>query len=332
MGKNNVLISVVIPLYNKAHTIVKTLDTVFAQTYRNFEIVIVDDGSTDNGVQVICDNFNDSRIRIVRQKNSGVSVARNRSVDEAKGDWISFLDADDEWLPEYLEEVSEAIKRKVDTHVILAGRYSQNIRTGHKVSNVPSKYKDKVVSIGFFENPHVFMHISATTIKADILKPLTTWNNFIEGQKSNEDFTFLFRIIMHCSNVLYIGKPLSIYNGGIEGQATSVLKKQKILDDGILFRNAVWNEFTFIADKTTRKEFKIFMRYETRHTVLGMIRTCQYEQLRYFLDGLNRICILNSFNFLELFLYRHRSVKIFTLVYIYFTKLIWRCHGFPRIK
>lgn len=71
------MITVVIPLYNKAHTIKDTLNTVLNQTYSEYEIIIVNDGSTDNGVQIIKDNFNDKRIRIINQKNFGVSVARN---------------------------------------------------------------------------------------------------------------------------------------------------------------------------------------------------------------------------------------------------------------
>lgn len=94
-----IMISVIIPLYNKAHTIVNTLNTVLNQTYHDFEVVIVNDGSTDNGVEVIKQNFNDLRIRIINQKNAGVSAARNRGIQESRGKWISFLDADDEWMP-----------------------------------------------------------------------------------------------------------------------------------------------------------------------------------------------------------------------------------------
>ena len=90
-----IMISVVIPLYNKAHTIVHTLSTVMRQNYADYEVVIVDDGSTDNGVQLILEHFKDPRIRIVSQENAGVSVARNRGVDEAKGEWVAFLDGDD---------------------------------------------------------------------------------------------------------------------------------------------------------------------------------------------------------------------------------------------
>lgn len=68
------MITVVIPLYNKAHTIKDTLNTVLNQTYSEYEIIIVNDGSTDNGVQIIKDNFNDKRIRIINQKNFGVSL------------------------------------------------------------------------------------------------------------------------------------------------------------------------------------------------------------------------------------------------------------------
>ena len=71
------MISVVIPLYNKAHTIVNTLQTVLNQTFKDFEVIIINDGSTDNGVEVINKHFNDSRIKIINQDNQGVSAARN---------------------------------------------------------------------------------------------------------------------------------------------------------------------------------------------------------------------------------------------------------------
>lgn len=96
------MISVVIPLYNKEKQIANTLNTVLNQTFQKFEIIIVNDGSTDKSIEEV-NKIKDSRIRIINQKNAGVSAARNRGIEEAKYDLIAFLDADDEWKPEYLE-------------------------------------------------------------------------------------------------------------------------------------------------------------------------------------------------------------------------------------
>lgn len=95
------MISVVIPLYNKEKSIASTLQTVLNQTFTDYEIVIVNDGSTDNSVTEV-EKVQDDRIRLIHQQNAGVSAARNRGVEEAKGELIAFLDADDEWKPEYL--------------------------------------------------------------------------------------------------------------------------------------------------------------------------------------------------------------------------------------
>lgn len=95
------MISVVVPLYNKEKQIAHTLQSVFNQTFQDFEIVIVDDGSTDGSVAEVA-KYSDSRIRLIRQTNAGVSAARNRGIEEARYDLIAFLDADDEWKPEYL--------------------------------------------------------------------------------------------------------------------------------------------------------------------------------------------------------------------------------------
>lgn len=95
------MISVVIPLYNKQSSIVSTLNTVLNQRYQDFEIVVVDDGSTDHSADEVR-RISDHRIRLVSQPNAGVSAARNRGIEEAKGVFIAFLDADDEWHPDYL--------------------------------------------------------------------------------------------------------------------------------------------------------------------------------------------------------------------------------------
>ena len=100
--------SFVIPLFNKQSYIHQTISSALAQRYQDFEMLIVDDGSTDESIEVV-NSIKDSRIRIVTQKNAGVSVARNRGIHEANGEWICFLDADDWQHPSYLEKVVELI-------------------------------------------------------------------------------------------------------------------------------------------------------------------------------------------------------------------------------
>lgn len=101
------LVSVIMPSYNTAEYIKNSIDSVIRQTYKNWELIIVDDCSTDNTDEIV-GSFNDSRIRYFKnEKNSGAAVSRNRALREAKGKWIAFLDSDDLWLPEKLEKQLE---------------------------------------------------------------------------------------------------------------------------------------------------------------------------------------------------------------------------------
>ena len=108
------MISVVIPLYNKEKSIVATLQSVLAQTYKDYEVIIVDDGSTDNSLNVVrsfVHSFTDSSvIKIIRQSNAGVSAARNRGIEEAKGEYVAFLDGDDFWDKDFLKEMAKLIE------------------------------------------------------------------------------------------------------------------------------------------------------------------------------------------------------------------------------
>lgn len=95
------MFSVVIPLYNKENYIESTIKAVLLQNYKDFEVIVVDDSSTDNSLSIV-QSIDDNRIRIFRKVNEGVSAARNYGVLKAKGDFIAFLDADDIWEPDYL--------------------------------------------------------------------------------------------------------------------------------------------------------------------------------------------------------------------------------------
>lgn len=100
------MISVIIPLYNKERQIRATLESVLRQSYTDYEIVVVDDGSTD-GSAAIVESIHDARLRLIRQENGGVSAARNRGIHEAKGGYVAFLDADDLWDPDFLKTLHQ---------------------------------------------------------------------------------------------------------------------------------------------------------------------------------------------------------------------------------
>lgn len=108
MISENVQVSVVIPTYNRAPYVTMAIESALAQSYQDYEIIVVDDGSTD-GTRDVLEPYRD-RIRYMYQDNKGVSAARNTGIQEARGEWIAFLDSDDEWLPNKLEIQMKHIK------------------------------------------------------------------------------------------------------------------------------------------------------------------------------------------------------------------------------
>ena len=145
------MISVVIPLYNKEAIIRKSLESVLTQDYDDFEVVVVNDGSTDRSAEIV-KSIHDPRITLIEQKNGGPSKARNTGVKHAKGEWILFLDADDELLPgalTILENLAEEYKNAdiIDCGLInLNGQIVKEIRphSGWSRNNLKNWYFNRI--------------------------------------------------------------------------------------------------------------------------------------------------------------------------------------------
>lgn len=145
----NDLVSVILPTYNRAHTLLRAVNSVLNQTYKNLELIIVDDCSIDNTEEVV-KNIKDERIIYIRQAcNKGAPVARNLGIKLAKGDYIAFQDSDDEWMVEKLEKQMKAFSRaSLKTGVVYTGFwriekekkvYIPNIRIGKKEVDIHNK-------------------------------------------------------------------------------------------------------------------------------------------------------------------------------------------------
>jgi glycosyltransferase involved in cell wall biosynthesis len=124
MKTSQPLVSIVIPLYNKESVIERTISSILSQTYTHFEIIVVDDGSTDKSLAVVLELSNrDSRISVIKQKNSGPGHARNTGLKNANGELVSFLDADDEHMPTFLETAIATFNEHSDLSIYASSHY-----------------------------------------------------------------------------------------------------------------------------------------------------------------------------------------------------------------
>ncbi len=205
------MISVVIPLYNKEKQIAYTLQSVFEQTFQDFEIVVVDDGSTDNSVEEV-EKFDGSRIRLIHQTNAGVSAARNRGIEEARGELIAFLDADDEWMPEYLATQYGLYQKYPECSVYACNyefRDSEGKVTPTIIRKLPFEGEDGVLS-NYFEVAscsHPPLWTSAVVIKKSAIQAI---GGFPIGIKSGEDLLTWARLAVS-GTIAYSRKSLAMF-------------------------------------------------------------------------------------------------------------------------
>lgn len=258
---NNLFFSVVIPLYNKEKYIKRTLDSVLNQTFTDFEIVIVDDGSKDKSCKIV-ESISDSRIRLIRQENGGPSKARNHGIKEAKGQFIAFLDADDEWLAEKLEKQYELHNKNPDliwscsAYTIVGGRRERI--TSYKKEGVLSDAIDEIVD-------GLSIWTSTVVIKKYI------FNNerflFNESFMRSEDRELWYKIACIYPQIGYMKNILAQYNIDLDDSLT------KTADENI--------DFSFLSLEPRIKD------------ELNAIDNDRKEQLLHHLKNFNKKAILN---------------------------------------
>lgn len=126
---DNELISIVVPVYNAENYLEKCINSIIGQTYRNLEIILIDDGSNDNSLS-ICEKFalQDNRIKVFHQNNGGVASARNKGLSEASGEFIAWVDSDDSTEPEYIEKLYNAVKEYNADISIALKQYKEQIK------------------------------------------------------------------------------------------------------------------------------------------------------------------------------------------------------------
>lgn len=176
-------VSVIVPLYNKARYIRRALDSIAAQSYRDFEVIVVDDGSTDES-GAIAAAYSDPRFRVVTQSNAGPGAARNRGASEARGEFIALLDADDEWLPRYL---ADAVGVLTATGPKFATYTCAYVESPAGTSSVPMWLKrglqegaarvDSSLSPELLSHMLAFMTPNSTVVRASVFKK---WGGFYE--------------------------------------------------------------------------------------------------------------------------------------------------------
>lgn len=199
------MFSVVIPLYNKESAIKNTIDSVIAQTFPSFEIIVVDDGSTDNSVSVLT-AIKDPRIKVLSKKNSGVSVARNFGITAANYQYVALLDADDVWDPDYLleqkkmiEDFPEAAMWGINFAEMDNGKLIRELPTG-----LPQGYRGIVED--YFGMAQRHERISDLFCSSSVVirkSAFETAGMFDERLKYSEDIDMWFRIIANFPVAFY---------------------------------------------------------------------------------------------------------------------------------
>lgn len=220
------VVSVVIPVYNVEPYLRECVDSALAQTYASLEIILVDDGSTDGGPS-ICDGYasQDNRVRVIHQRNAGLSAARNVGVQSSTGQLVTFLDSDDWWLPTFVSSLVDALEVHPEAGIAMS-TFARVPGSAWVPPVEEARPFNSAEAIGLFAgNHHTLLTIAcAKLIRRDLLEDV----RFPVGRLHEDEFT-TYRLFLRSSSVL-VPHPLYLYRQRPTGIVSSPLTPERLLD------------------------------------------------------------------------------------------------------
>mgnify|MGYP000853778437 FL=1 len=293
------MVSVIIPLYNKEKTICNTINSVLNQSYTDFELLIVNDGSTD-GSRNALEVFNDNRIRIINKSNGGVSSARNRGIREAKSEWLAFLDGDDYWEPTFLSILLE-LKSKYPDAGLYTGQYAQV----NNAKDIIILDRFPPIKEGYFDFFSYLYSINSSSILVN-KNVFEISGYFDENLTHGEDTDMWIRIGLKYK-VCYTNSLISYYNTGGNPLSRSVGKFPPFnkrflskIDNYLIDGNEEWNSLLLNIKARGLKQY--VKRYPLKKEFYDRINSLPYivkEQNGLLEHDKQRFILLFKFVFFE---------------------------------
>ena len=205
--------SIIVPLYNKAPYVRRALESITSQTFKDWECIIVDDGSTDESLSIVQEVKSKEpgaeSIHIMHQKNAGVATARNNGVAACHGEFVCFLDADDWWEPTFLEEMDHLITEYPDAGIYASNYIYYKPGKTHVALSLPRGYMDYPKA--YYEGDAMPVWTGATCMPRKVFDEM---GGFPMGIKLGEDFLLWAKTALHYP-VAFSEKPLAYYNNDV---------------------------------------------------------------------------------------------------------------------
>jgi len=231
---SNPLVSVILPVFDREHCVRRAIDSVLAQTFKDLEIVVVDDGSSDGSVEVLKSYGN--AIRLICQKNGGAGTARNTAIRAARGQWIAFLDSDDEWRPEKLECQMRLVE-KHGARVCYSRAVSEKGERLPDLEDVGHTLKEPEVyevsdPVEFLSRARCHPYLQSMVVEKQLFEAA---GPFDQTMHTGEDTLWLFKLSFLC-DCIYVDRPMTIIHRYSDNSLTYDARPEKAIRrfDGLM--------------------------------------------------------------------------------------------------
>lgn len=267
-------VSVIIPTYNMAEYVCQAIDSVLAQTYDDFEIIVVNDGSTDNTEEVLKKYESNKKIKIINQSNKGLACSRNAGIKHSKGEYIAWLDADDIWRKDFLEIAVKQLERYKEISVVHSNvyRFKDNVNDAKSrtlnfnLSNITENALIEKILLGSY-------HVNnAQVIRKECIRDIGLFDENVSKFNGCEDLDMWLRLLRKYKHS-YISEPLVYYRQNPTGASKNLTKMKQA-------KHYVLNKF--FSDHTLPKQIVKIKRaaYANMYFDYGYGNFCQMNYLK----------------------------------------------------